>query len=516
MPADCCVPLCTQRGCRDNAGNKVSFHSFPRDPVLRKKWLVAIKRDEEPSFTITKSKKVCSKHFEACDFIPHVVSGWHILRDTAVPSVFPFSFSKNRKPPKKREPLPKRVKRSPVQPHSTQEREAEVSNGEGEDTAHSRDVVSTEEDCETHADRETTKALAEASEISTLKQQCNRLREELAKERAKLTKVIKEKAFIGRLLEEEIRKNVPFSLSRFRESSEDFMFYTGLPDYSHFVALFEYACPNGHTDMTLSASYGRERKLSAENQLFLVLVRLRLGLFERDLAHRFNISQATVSSICSSWINRLYCKLVKLPLWAPRHRIDETMPATFLGEHSATRVILEAIEVRCAVPSSLALQSSTYSAHKPIDTFKGLVGTMPNGSVSYVSELLAGSMSDRECVIRSGFLNLEFDEGDVVMADERFRINDLLEEKGVGLILPPFLHEGKLSVGEVDEAWEMDLLRIHIERRINRIKSFHIFDRPIPLTLAPLINQIWTVAVILTNFQAELVAGLEPSSPEVS
>ncbi|XP_037498663.1 uncharacterized protein LOC119372258 [Rhipicephalus sanguineus] len=506
MPADCCVPLCTQRGCRDNAGNKVSFHAFPRDPQLRKRWLIAIKRDEEPLFTINKNKKVCSKHFKACDFIPHVVSGWHILRDTAVPSVFAFSSS-NKKPPKKREPLPKRVKKCPVQPHSMQKREPEVSDREGADIAQSTDMLSPEEDCETHTGQETTKELAEASEISVLKQQCSRLREELAKERAILTKVI----------EEEKRKHVPFCLSRFRESSEEFMFYTGLPDYDHFVALFEYACPNGHSDTALSekletASYGRERKLSKGNELFLVLVRLRLGLFEQDLAHRFNISQATVSSICSSWINRLYFKLVKLPLWAPRHMIDETMPATFLGKHSATRVILEATEVLCTVPSSLALQSSTYSAYKSTNTFKGLVGTTPNGLVSYVSELFAGSMSDRECVIQSGFLNLEFGQGDVVMADKGFRIDDLLEEKGVDLNLPPFLHEGKLPKVKVDETREIASLRIHAERSINRIKSFHIFDRPIPLTLAPLINQIWTVAAILTNFQSDLLAGLEPSN----
>lgn len=49
-------------------------------------------------------------------------------------------------------------------------------------------------------------------------------------------------------------------------------------------------------------------------------------------------------------------------------------------------------------------------------------------------------------------------------------------------------------------------MRIHVERRIRRIKAFHIFDRSIPITLAPIINELWTVCAILTNFQAPLIA----------
>ena len=39
---------------------------------------------------------------------------------------------------------------------------------------------------------------------------------------------------------------------------------------------------------------------------FLVLIRLRLGLMEQDLADRFEISQSTVSRIIITWINFLF------------------------------------------------------------------------------------------------------------------------------------------------------------------------------------------------------------------
>ena len=36
------------------------------------------------------------------------------------------------------------------------------------------------------------------------------------------------------------------------------------------------------------------------------------------------------------------------------------------------------------------------------------------------------------------------------------------------------------------------------------IKEFHYFDRVIPLTVAGSINQIWTVACLITNFQGPI------------
>ncbi|XP_075724100.1 uncharacterized protein LOC142766256 [Rhipicephalus microplus] len=181
------------------------------------------------------------------------------------------------------------------------------------------------------------------------------------------------------------------------------------------------------------------------------------------------------------------------------------MPAEFKEKYSSTRVILDATEIQCEVPSSLSIQSTTYSPYKSSNTFKGLIGVLPNGLVAFVSELFTGSSSDRECVIRSGFLDLKLDDEDAVMADKGFRIEDLLEKKGVKLNLPPFLKGGTFSSEKVKSTKEIAALRIHVERRIQRIKAFHIFDRPIPLTLAPLINQIWTVTAILTNFQSSLM-----------
>lgn len=65
MPQYCCVPLCT---------NNKSGHKFPKDPQLRKKWQIAIKRMS----TTNKNKLwepgphdvVCGNHFSSEDYTP--------------------------------------------------------------------------------------------------------------------------------------------------------------------------------------------------------------------------------------------------------------------------------------------------------------------------------------------------------------------------------------------------------------------------------------------------------------
>ena len=125
------------------------------------------------------------------------------------------------------------------------------------------------------------------------------------------------------------------------------------------------------------------------------------------------------------------------------------------------------------MPSSLQLNGELFSSYKNHTTLKGLVGISPGGEVTFISQLYTGSISDREIVRRSGFLDLPFDDKDSIMADKGFTIQDLLP-LGVGLNLPPFLGASSQMAAE-------DVIkRIHVERVINKIKNFHIWDRVVP------------------------------------
>ncbi|XP_064479145.1 uncharacterized protein LOC135392359 [Ornithodoros turicata] len=522
MPTHCCVPLGKQRGTKDENGKKVSFHRFPRQEELYKKWVIAIKRDEGRHFKITKSTVVCSRHFRECDFLPNIASGLHILRDAAVPSLFAFRKTvQARKPPKVRKSASGRAVHSKSDEGSQQlESSIPVSDNASGATSVmepiSEDLRLSESDVPTKCTNAHCNLLYEEQEstIKCMKNKIEMLRSELHEVKQKMYKAEAEKELMVNELRKEKEKKTPFCIERFKDSYNDFHSYTGMVDYSYFCALLDRLDPGpdgcnvrrGQPDTEVRCNGGgRKRALSVENELFLVLCRLRVGLLEFDLAHRFGISQATVSRIFTSWINFAYLKLGALPLWSSRRVVDTTMPPAFVEKYPSTRVILDATEIRCEVPSSLGLQSSTYSNYKSANTFKGLIGISPSGLVSFVSELFTGSASDKECVVKSGFLRLPFEQGDSVMADKGFLIGDDLQRLGVQLNIPPFLRNREQSLEELNERKEIASLRIHVERRIQRVKSFHIFDTSVSAKLCGVINQMWTVAVILTNFQGPII-----------
>lgn len=157
------------------------------------------------------------------------------------------------------------------------------------------------------------------------------------------------------------------------------------------MSLWKFLTPgeDGENVKIWSATYsendsnaGRRPLLSSKEQLFLVLVRFRLALFERDLAYRFRVSLATVSKICITWINYIYIHVGQLSLWLPRTAIDDAMPPAFKDRFPSTRVILDATEIKCEASSFLALQSAIFSQYKSTNTFKGLIGISPDGTVS--------------------------------------------------------------------------------------------------------------------------------------
>ena len=49
-------------------------------------------------------------------------------------------------------------------------------------------------------------------------------------------------------------------------------------------------------------------------------------------------------------------------------------------------------------------------------------------------------------------------------------------------------------------------LRVHVERAINKIKNFHIWDGIVPLNLFGVVNQMWTVCAVLCNLQKHIIS----------
>lgn len=302
------------------------------------------------------------------------------------------------------------------------------------------------------------------------------------------------------------------ALSKFTLSNvgHKISFYTGFPDLASLMACYKFLGPSVHNlkywnskveeSVCVNKKKGRPRSLEPLEEFFLVLVRLRLGLLEQDIADRFGLSCATVSRIFTTWINFLYLKLKEIPLWSPRDVIASNMPKCFKDLYPTTRVIIDATEIYVEKPSLPDLQQMTYSNYKNNNTFKALIGISPSGAITFISNLYSGSISDKELTRKSGILQL-LEKGDSVMADRGFDIEEDLIPLGVRLNIPPFL-KGKshLSDSETIETRRIASIRIHVERAMERIKNYHIFDRTIASSLTDLANQMFFVCAILCNF----------------
>ena len=118
------------------------------------------------------------------------------------------------------------------------------------------------------------------------------------------------------------------------------------------------------------------------------------------------------------------------------------------------------------MPSSFRGQSQTYSQYKSRNTAKDLVGISPSEMVTFVSHLYGGHVSDKAITQSCGVIEL-LEEGDVVMADKGFDIQDLLVEKRVILNIPPFLRDrDQITVKEEAEKRQTASVWIHVERAI--------------------------------------------------
>ena len=71
------------------------------------------------------------------------------------------------------------------------------------------------------------------------------------------------------------------------------------------------------------------------------MMRLKVGLFQKDLAYRFGISEATVSRLFTSWINLMYLELKDL---CEMPDCESSEKAKQFGRFPMVRVILDCTE----------------------------------------------------------------------------------------------------------------------------------------------------------------------------
>ena len=292
--------------------------------------------------------------------------------------------------------------------------------------------------------------------------------------------------------------------------------YTTLPTVDILKAVF-FSLNSGHMGENIIlynnqnvkgvSAAGRPRTLSAFESFLLTLVRLRRNYDIEHLSYLFEISEGSVTNVVTTWINFMYVQFGSICLWPTREQINHAMPKSMKEKFPKTRCIIDGVEFKVAVPSSLITHKLLYSDYKSHTTVKVLVGIAPGGGFTFISAAYPGSITDKNIVVKSGLLNPElWERGDAIMADRGFLIDEYLKPLGVELIIPSFLQgREQFEVEEVVTSQQIASERIHVERMIQRLKCFHIFDRVIPVNMLGSLNQIIYVCGFLSNFQEPIL-----------
>ncbi|XP_055008740.1 uncharacterized protein LOC110154471 [Boleophthalmus pectinirostris] len=481
----CSVPLCFSNKQRQPY---LSFHGFPTEPCIRKRWVTAIRRDEGPSFKIKQgSTFVCSRHFNESDYVSSSCSGLALgrLKRLKIGSV-PSRFQWNNWGLKRRESVYKKASaRVGLDVSSDLPLEQPLLGDATEQMA----VVMTEHDYGTTPKPGALDAAA--ARIQQLEEEMKELTTELAQ--LKVAQVCFRKFCVS-------DKDI-FFYTRFTSRDVFCDFWEALQPSASKVVYWSKSQKTAQTSEPLSPS--PTQKLQLVDEFFLFCCRVAAGLQEKVLADMFQVSVSTVSRVVITWANYLYLILGSLPIWMSKQQVRNTMPSQFVQYCPDVRVIIDCTEVRCQTPSSLTLQSDVFSSYKNTTTFKGLIGIAPCSAVTFVSSLFTDSISDRELTEKSGLLDL-LEPGDGCMADKGFNIEKLLADRGATLIIPPFKMTAQFTEEDALKTQAIAQLRILAERAIRRIKEYHVWKHTLPLNLSGTVNQLWTVCCVMSMFQGPL------------
>lgn len=109
-----------------------------------------------------------------------------------------------------------------------------------------------------------------------------------------------------------------------------------------------------------------------------------------------------------------------------------------------------------------------------------LISISPIAHINFVSALFSGSISDKEIVQKSGFLD-KLNPGDIVMTGKGFNIYDLLAFRETKQSAPPVIRKNNIPFEASTATRRVATTRVHIERMIRRLKAFEITKGDLPL-----------------------------------
>lgn len=245
-----------------------------------------------------------------------------------------------------------------------------------------------------------------------------------------------------------------------------------------------------------------------ELDIIMILFKIKLNDPVNRICDQFQISRVRFSNSMYTGIQVLANFFQNLIYMPSLLQIKLNQPLAFKIRYSNVRLLLDAFEIEIQKPHNPVSQAQTWSQYKNANTIKYLIGSTPNGFVSYVSVGYGGRISDKAIVEKSGLIDC-LPENAIIMADRGFKeIEALLVTKNIKLLRPPSVYKSnKPTKEEVMQTKVVASLRVHIERVIRRVREFR-FLKPhsvVSYKHVGYLDHIVLIACGLINLQNEII-----------
>ncbi|XP_020787669.2 uncharacterized protein LOC110166720 isoform X2 [Boleophthalmus pectinirostris] len=437
----CCVVNCTNRS--ENGWRMFNIprgrHPFAQN--RRRLWLEAVKRADWGSSGTAGGVSVCAAHF---------ISGEPSMDCNSpdfVPSVFPAKVTRIRR----------RQKKAPV----------------------SLSTFHTDTEDEDESD------FVPKLNLDQLSIQCDQLQEDYEALKRELEAVKSE----NQQLQDQLKLS-KFGFDSLKDST--LCFFTGLESIQVFSWLLNII---KRTGLVLKDG------LNWENHLLLVLMKIRLGLDNKDLAQRFDLPSATVSKIIREWIPMLSLVLKPLIIWPSKNAVTANMPTCFKPKFENCRCVIDCTEI-CIKRIYNRKAGAETQNYKQQNTVKYLIGITPAGAICFLSGGLDGRASDKITTLGSGFLE-KLESGDEVLADPRFLVGEELASVGAKLTTLSFTKGKRQMFGScVDSSRRLWRVRQHVGRVMGHLKDFNILNTVMPSSSVGVLDDVVTVCAGLVNLRS--------------
>lgn len=242
--------------------------------------------------------------------------------------------------------------------------------------------------------------------------------------------------------------------------------------------------------------------MEIKQRILLTMQKLKNNCSFVEIGIWHQISDATAKRYFCDTIQLLALGMKRLIYWQSREQNMKNLPKCF-QMYPNVRTVLDCTEFRTVTSKCLSCRICTYSRYKSGHTLKLLIGVSPSGAVNYLSKVATGKSSDKAIFNLSNLLS-KLEVGDAVMVDRGFLIADELANAGIEMIRPDFLYE-RFTKTQVEESTRIASARVHVERRIGRLKQMRIFSDRICSSMIPYIDEIVTVVCALSNLSTPIL-----------